>query len=723
MSSQLNARVIRFGLFELDVSAGELRKENRKIKLQEQPFQVLVLLLSRPGELVAREELQQALWPGDTFVEFDQGLNTAIKKIRLALGDSADNPRFVETLPRKGYRFIAPVDRTAGEVSAQPVPVDGNPLGPPAIEPVKRRSTAILAWVLFGAVSVAAAVLLRWHRPPSSPRSNWVQITNFPDGATSPALSSDGRMITFIRGPETFVTPGQIYVKLLPDGKPVQLTHDDLPKMAPAFSPDGSRIAYTATGASFAWNTWVVPVFGGEPQQTLPNAAALTWIDREHILFSELKTGIWMALATASESRAGERDVYVPADKAGMAHRSWLSPNRKWVLVSEMDGAGWLPCRVLPFDGGSAGEVAGPRKSKCTYAGWSPDGKWMYFSADPGDGFHIWRQRFPEGTPEQITSGPTEQEGIAIAPDGKSLVTSVGIQQGSVWVHDAHGDRQISSEGFATLLGVGWTSDPRSVFSPDGKQLFYLVRKEGSRAWNAGELWKADLDSGRTQAVLPGVLMNDFNLAPDGKRVAYSSFNAEGSSRVWVAPLDHREAPHQVTSFESDTPFFGPAGDVFFRGWEDNSEFVYGVGQNDGKPRKTSPNPATGFILVSPDGEWWLSGHKGGKTAQPMHGGSTIRICDFCEAAWGPEGKSFYVMLREAGVNGGKVHVIALHPGKSIPSLPPGGIRSADDLTRLNVVAVIDMTAKSIFAPGPNPAIYAYSRITVQRNLFRIPLD
>ena len=109
--------VVRFGIFELDVAAGELRKQGRRINLQQQPCQVLALLLRRPGELVTREELQQALWPGDTFVEFDQGLNTAIKKIRQALGDSAENPRFVETLPRKGYRFIAPVNGAASAVS------------------------------------------------------------------------------------------------------------------------------------------------------------------------------------------------------------------------------------------------------------------------------------------------------------------------------------------------------------------------------------------------------------------------------------------------------------------------------------------------------------------------------------------------------------------------------------------------------------------------------
>ncbi|MFY9531298.1 MAG: protein kinase [Candidatus Acidiferrales bacterium] len=594
----------------------------------------------------------------------------------------------------------------------------------PSRPSTSRRVRLVALPVAFLALLALGFGLLRWRRTGSSAGSNWVQVTNFADWATSPAFSSDGRMITFIRGPETFVTPGQIYVKLLPDGQPVQLTHDNLPKMAPVFSPDGSRITYTATDASFGWNTWVVPVLGGVPHEVLPNAAALTWIDRQHVLFSEMKTGIRMALATAAESRAGERDVYVPANDEGMAHRSWLSPDGKWVLVSEMDNIGWMPCRVLPFDGSSAGEIAGPQKGSCTYAAWSPDGSWMYFTADIGGGFHIWRQRFPRGAPEQITFGPTEEEGIAIAPDGYSLVTSAGIRQGSVWLHDANGDRQISSEGFAALPGLGLGGGAaRSVFSPDGKKLFYLARKEGSRAFNSGELWMADLESGRTEGVLPGVLMSDFDLGPDGKRIAFASLNAEGSSRVWLAPLDRGTAPQQLTSFESDMPSFGPAGDLFFRGSEGNSDFVYGMGQNDAKARKMSPNPVRDFRVVSPDGEWWLLSAPW-PMAQPVRGGLTVRICDFCDVGWGPGGKFFYVRLRGIGaMGGGKAFAIALPSGKSLPTLPPSGLKSAEDLKGLNVVAVIDMTGISLFAPGLNPSIYAYARMTVQRNLFRIPLN
>ena len=138
--------MIRFGLFEADLAAGALHKNGLKIKLQGQPFQVLEMLVSRPGEVVTREELQKALWATDTFVEFDQGLNTAIKKLRLALGDSADNPRFIETIPRKGYRFLAPV-------TSQPEPV------------IPKRPWQKLLWA--AAVTVLAAARRKPRQRPA----------------------------------------------------------------------------------------------------------------------------------------------------------------------------------------------------------------------------------------------------------------------------------------------------------------------------------------------------------------------------------------------------------------------------------------------------------------------------------------------------------------------------------------------------------------------------
>ena len=123
---QNHSRVARFGVFELDLTAGELRKGGVKLRLQEQPFQVLALLLERAGDLVTREELQQKLWPSDTFVDFDHSLNTAINKVREALGDSASSPRYVETLARRGYRFIAPVQADAPRESSPGAAVVAN---------------------------------------------------------------------------------------------------------------------------------------------------------------------------------------------------------------------------------------------------------------------------------------------------------------------------------------------------------------------------------------------------------------------------------------------------------------------------------------------------------------------------------------------------------------------------------------------------------------------
>src|SRR5438270_5609223 len=150
------ARSVQFGIFEVDLRAGELRRHGSRVKLQEQPFQILTLLLERPGELVTREELQKKLWPADTFVDFDHSLNAAIRRLRDALGDSAENPRFVETVARRGYRFLAPVSGVP-EVSVPP-------------EVAVSRPHAVRRWWILGVVAVAlvVGVIVGWHAATST---------------------------------------------------------------------------------------------------------------------------------------------------------------------------------------------------------------------------------------------------------------------------------------------------------------------------------------------------------------------------------------------------------------------------------------------------------------------------------------------------------------------------------------------------------------------------
>jgi DNA-binding winged helix-turn-helix (wHTH) protein len=157
-------RIVRFGVYELNRDTGELRKGGLKIKLQDQPFQVLAMLVERPGELITREELLNRLWPSGTFVDFDHGLNVAVKKLRQALGDTAENPRFVETLSRRGYRFVGPVENV-------PTDSEGGSEGLPgtaaSVEPAL-RSARSLPWVLVGFSLMAAASAL-WHWWPANP--------------------------------------------------------------------------------------------------------------------------------------------------------------------------------------------------------------------------------------------------------------------------------------------------------------------------------------------------------------------------------------------------------------------------------------------------------------------------------------------------------------------------------------------------------------------------
>jgi len=274
-SSPVSPNAIRFGLFEADLSAGELRKRGRKIPLQDQPFRVLALLLLRPGELVSREEFQRALWPGDTFVEFDEGLNKAIQKLRQALDDSSDNPRFIETLPRKGYRFIAPVERTDGEASAakaQPVPVDGSAVSSPAVGPVKHRSTEFLAWVLFGVVSVALVVLsvTYFRQQPAD-----VQPVRFlvarPDGVAlgtfaEPVISPDGRQFVFsARNNADGKT--HLWIRSL-DSTAMRLLAGTEEASFPFWSPDSRNIAFFSQGKLKRMNVSGGPaqVLGDSPE-------------------------------------------------------------------------------------------------------------------------------------------------------------------------------------------------------------------------------------------------------------------------------------------------------------------------------------------------------------------------------------------------------------------------------------------------------------------------
>ncbi|MGH9648678.1 MAG: protein kinase domain-containing protein [Bryobacteraceae bacterium] len=547
--------------------------------------------------------------------------------------------------------------------------------------------------------------------PPAESAADWVQLTDFADSAVSPALSPDGRMLAFIRGDDTFFGPGQINAKVLPNGEPVRLTDDSFAKMDPHFSPDGSTIAYTTASSPEGFRTWVVPVLGGEPRLMLPNAEGLTWIDSDHLLFSEIKEGIHMAVVTATENRSDSRNVYVPPRERGMAHRSALSPDGKWVLLAEMENNGWLPCRVVPFDGSSEGKRVGPQGAGCTYVAWSPDGKWMYLSSAAGGRFHIWRQRFPNGKPEQLTSGATEEEGIAVAPDGGSLITSVGLRDSTVWVRDAKGERQVSSEGYAQY----------PEFSRDGKKLYYLVQGRGvSGKFESGELWVVDIASDRSERVLPGPEVSGYDISPDGKQIVYAVTDKENLSNLWLASLDLSFVPRRFrSSSNEDQPHWDAAGNIYFRATEGRLNFAYRMKKDGSERVKVLPDAITELEAISPDGRWAVAG-QGTRTqvaAVPVGGGTPVVVCPvYCEVGWSADGRLFSVST--SGMEGPETFLIPTTPGESLPVPPPGGFE-----TRASIESIKGAKAvKGYVLAGPAPGLSAFVREDVHRNLYRVPL-
>ena len=598
------------------------------------------------------------------------------------------------------------------------------------VAPARRRRVFAAVAILGGAIGLLAWAWPRVLARPA-PGTDYTQVTDFADSATSPSLSPDGRLLTFIRGESTFEGLGQIYMKALPDGDPVPLTRDRLEKMSPIFSRDGGRIAYTTVNGRFGWDTWIVSVTDREPRRWLVNASGLSWIDRSRVMFSTITNDLHMSVVAGDENQgvSAAATVYSPpSHERGMAHRSSLSPDGQWVLVVEMDAPVWQRCRIVPANGQSAGRRVGP-DGQCTSASWSPDGKWMYFSSNTSGAFHIWRQRFPDGASEQITRGPTEEEGVALAPDGQSLLTSVGNRQSSMWVHDAGGEREVSSEGYAFVPTL--PSGSPQPFSADGRRLFYLVRRGVNRfsgpEERAGELWMTDLDTGRRESLFPALHVVGYDVSRDGRQIVLAALDERGSSHLWLASLDGRSTPRQLSTLESDNPRFGADGDIFCRGSDGHASFIYRVRQADGHAEKAVASPVLFFVSASPDGAWLIArvaaASRDNQSSQanvafPTAGGPPMSVCDVCIVDWTPSTKSLVVRLGSEH-QPGRTFVIALASPGTLPHLPAGGIHTVADMIALPK----SRESKDLVYPGSDDRPeYAYRQGTIRRNIYRVPV-
>ncbi len=454
----------RFGTFELDRDAAELRKRGTLIKLQEQPYRILCLLLDNPNEVITRENLCAALWPEDTFVEFERSLNAAVAKLRQALGDSAENPRFIETLARRGYRFIAPVEMTPLEGNVTPLPAITNvpavslfqevftPSATPTVKPgIKIPSIVAIAFVavaLLGVVGFSFWALRFWHKAQPD-QTSLVQLTTGTGLTMDPAVSPDGKLLAYASDRADGRNLNLWIQQLAPAGTAVQLTHFAADTSQPSFSPDGSRIVFHSTDNG--GGIYTIPTIGGEPTRLVPAG--------RNPRFSP--DGKWIAYWTGTPSKTvvtggGGGDIYllpasggqarrIAADLSYAGHPVW-SPDSKRLMVSSQTVSGefaWSvssvngepSIRTTIFDslkrqGFSIGWNRIPRLSQ-----WTPGE--ILFSAVRGDAFNVWRMPISDegrslGPAERQTSGTTLEASGLLASPANLVFASLNLVQ-SIW--------------------------------------------------------------------------------------------------------------------------------------------------------------------------------------------------------------------------------------------------------------------------------------------------
>ena len=511
------SQVLRFAGFEIDPLTRELRRNGNTVRLQDQPFSVLTLLLERAGDVVTREELRRHLWPSDTFVDFDNSLNTAINKIREALGDSAENPRFVETLPRRGYRFVVPVNRPHAEGA------DRTRMRRPF--PAWIRAAAVALVILAGVGAIAI-----WRRSPiSTPRIvGSKQITN--DGLPKIFfLVTDGARIYFNEVSSGRITLNQVSTE---SGETAIINTSVPDPVVEAISPEDSQLLvqpgkgqWDPEGSEF----WLVPIPTGSARRL------------------EGIVGRWGTWAPARNGKfyfVRGKDIYVADHDGSNPHKIATAPgvldylqcspdgSRLRFMILDLgksafstwevrsDGSGMH--RLLPDWSDPPGECCGR---------WTPDARYYFFESIRDDISILWVLAERSGPfqrtirrPVQLTAGPLSFYYPISSRDGKQL-----------YVMGEHARTQLvryerKSGNFVPFLGGISVSEVD--FSRDGKWMAYVTSP-------GGLLWRSKPDgSERLQLTFPPGKAWLVHWSPDGQQVAFSSIAPGKAFKLWLMSRD-----------------------------------------------------------------------------------------------------------------------------------------------------------------------------------------
>ena len=546
MGTGNGTRVIQFGIFEADLRAGELRRNGAKIRLQEQPFQILAMLLEHPGEVVTREELRSHLWPVDTFVDFDHSLNAAVRRLRDTLGDTAENPRFVETVARRGYRFLAPVTGVTGNGVANNGQSNGTPSN--GTTSTGRASSGMAGGVVSetftsakptrkGLIAGAAAVLLllglgmglfvgkRTSLPslPSPPITER-RLTANPseDPVSSAAISSDGKYLAFSDDTGFYlrqVDTGETHPLTLPEGfkaKPV------------GWFPDGTHILATSVdGPASEPGLWQLSSLGGSPRKLSDKGREGTVSpDGSQIVFlkgAPKSQELWLMDANGGGARklAGELGDFFRSPV-------WSSDGKQVAFVRGVYHPGTLDVEpqleILDLASNERRVVLKTRLGPAM--AWVGDSLvYVLAEAPPSQNdSNLWSMKIdartgkPLGPAKRLTSAPGFIQYLTSSADGKRLAY---IKEG--WQPDVYVAR-LEANGTKLSTPKRLTLDERQDFpwswTPDSKQILFGSDRDGAfHIFRQGveQATPELLVGGGEQSMLP-------RLTPDGKQIVYLQY-------------------------------------------------------------------------------------------------------------------------------------------------------------------------------------------------------
>ncbi len=662
-SSHTLTPAIRFGDFELLPESGELKKGGTRIRLSGQAFDTLVLLVEARGQIVSREELQKALWSDSSFGDFEHGLNAAINRLRGALGDTATDSRYVETVPRRGYRFIHPLTEQAsatgnGASHATDEKLQSSPLNPATKRPANR-----LFWLaLFLALLiVTAAVSIYLARRPSSDLVDLKEtpLTTLPGSEISPTFSPDGSQIAFGWDGENNGAGYDLYVQTVGSENPHRLTnHPIKPSFTAAWSPDGRFIAIRSEQQGSAIIE-LVPATGGPPRPlTVVHGGfyggLLTWSpDSKTIVFAEdamrphaenIQSGLYFLPLDTVQPRFVETHCAIPVEPK-------FNPKQNSVAFGCIDRMDRTSIEVLDIDSGRVDQllsVSGTVKGKGL--DWSADGRFLFYSyADPDGGRFIWEMEAAH--PEHRWRLPLAHDAgdLAVSRNGDSLAYVQSFVSANIW------KLNLTSEPAEQMLIASTRIQNNPSISPDGSKIAFESDRSGTH-----EVWISDSEGHNLQQITHfGSLTGTPSWSPDSKLLAFDS-RAEGEANIYVyntaggdlRKLTTSTRTNSLASWSKDGRF------LFYASGEDiDTPSIWRAPVEGGTATKIA---ADGDLPTpSPDGTHLLFRRQGVGSMSIMQirlDGSDLQTIETLpigdsSVAWWPSGGGLYILSAPAGTS------------------------------------------------------------------------